>query len=259
MGYKCNQTHLRLMLCALECNFFYVILIKIKGKVKLRIRRKKWARPELAVCPFFESEPESCRGRWSEHFAKKQPFYLELGCGKGTFASQLALREPQINILAVDIKSDMLGTARRNIVSLFEENNRAVDNVALTAYNVENIEKILSREDEVCRIYINFCNPWPKPKHKKRRLTYPNKLEKYAQLLPDGGEIHFKTDDLPLFEESLEYFAQSGYEIVYKTNDLHNSDVKGNILTEHEIMFSEQGIPINFCIAAVRRPQAVPM
>lgn len=215
----------------------------------MRIRRKKWARPELAVCPFFESEPQSRRGKWQQCFKKPQPLYLELGCGKGTFASQLALREPNVNLLAVDIKSDMLGTARRNIAALYEENGREVENVMLTAYNVEQLERILAPEDGVARIYINFCNPWPKPKHRKRRLTYPNKLQKYAQLLPDGGEIHFKTDDLPLFEDSLEYFEQSGFEVVYKTNDLHASGISGNIPTEHEIMFSSQGIKINFCIA----------
>ena len=119
----------------------------------------------------------------------------------------------------------------------------------LTAYNVEHIEKILSAEDNVERIYINFCNPWPRGKHNKRRLTYPNKLEKYKQFLKKGGEIRFKTDDLPLFEDSLEYFEKCGFDIAYKTYDLHNSDVKDNILTEHEIMFSNEGIKINYCVA----------
>lgn len=224
----------------------------------MRIRRKKWARPELAVCPFFVGEPESARGEWARRFKKEQPFFLELGCGKGLFAAELALREPDINILAVDIKSDMLGTARRNVVKLFEDHDRSIDNVMLTAYNVEHIEKILSESDNVQRIYINFCNPWPKPKHKKRRLTYPDKLLKYAELLPIGGEIHFKTDDLPLFNESLEYFEQSGYEIVYKTFDLHNSDITDNIPTEHEKMFSEQGIKINFCVAKLKEKPAAP-
>ncbi len=215
----------------------------------MRIRRKKWARPELAVCPFFESEPESMKGRWCSRFDKEQPFYVELGCGKGMFAAQFALKNRDINLLAVDIKSDMLGVARRRTQEMFDDARRSVTNLMLTAYNVEHIEKILAPEDKVQRIYINFCNPWPKPKHKKRRLTYPNKLEKYAQLLPEGGEIRFKTDDLPLFEESLEYFAQSGFEVVYKTNDLHASGITDNIVTEHESMFSERGIKINFLIA----------
>ncbi|MBQ1389812.1 MAG: tRNA (guanosine(46)-N7)-methyltransferase TrmB [Clostridia bacterium] len=215
----------------------------------MRIRRKKWARPELDICPYFEKSPESRMGSWKECFGKNQPFFVELGCGKGTFAAKLGLDNPDVNILALDIKSDMLGNARRNISALYSENGRSVSNIMLTAYNVEHLEKILCPQDNVQRIYINFCNPWPKPKHKKRRLTYPNKLQKYYELLPAGGEIRFKTDDLPLFNDSLEYFAQSGFEVVYKTYDLHRSDITDNILTEHEIMFSEQGIKINYCRA----------
>lgn len=218
----------------------------------MRIRRKPWARPELAVCPFFVDEPTEKRGKWHSAFKKEQPLHLELGCGKGGFAAQIALKNPNVNYLAVDIKSDMLGVARRNVVRLFEENNREVDNLILTAYNVEQIESMIAPEDRIERIYINFCNPWPRGKHNKRRLTYPIKLEKYKQFLVKGGEIRFKTDDLPLFEDSLEYFEQSGYEIVYKTNDLHNSEVKDNILTEHEVMFSEEGIKINYCVAVCR-------
>lgn len=215
----------------------------------MRIRKKKWAEPELSVCPFFVAEPEGLAGQWTARFKKEQPLHLELGCGKGSFVAQIALKNPDVNYLAVDIKNDMLGVGRRNIVKLFGENDREVDNILLTAYNVEHIEKIVSPADKVERIYINFCNPWPRGKHNKRRLTYPLKLEKYKQFLVKGGEIRFKTDDLPLFNDSLEYFEQSGYEIIYKTNDLHNSDVTDNILTEHEIMFSEQGIKINYCVA----------
>ena len=218
----------------------------------MRIRRKPWARPELAACPFFIDDAAAQKGKWNSVFKKHQPMCLELGCGKGGFAAEIALKNPDVNFLAVDIKSDMLGVARRNIVKLFEENNREVDNLILTAFNVEHIEDMLSPEDKADRIYINFCNPWPKGKHNKRRLTYPLKLEKYKQFLKKGGEIRFKTDDLPLFDDTLEYFAQTGYDVVYKTNDLHNSDVTDNILTEHEIMFSEEGIKINYCVAVYK-------
>lgn len=218
----------------------------------MRIRRKPWARPELEACPFFVDAPADNKGRWNKCFKKEQPLHMELGCGKGSFIAQIALRNPDINYLAVDIKSDMLGVGRRNIVKLFEENNASVDNILLAAQNIEQIDQMMSEEDRVQRIYINFCNPWPRGKHNKRRLTYPRLLEKYKQFLIKGGEIRFKTDDLPLFEDSLEYFKESGFDVIYKTNDLHNSDVDDNILTEHEIMFSEQGIKINYCIAVFR-------
>lgn len=215
----------------------------------MRIRKKKWAMPELEVCPFFIQDPTQYRGKWSTAFAKEAPLYLELGCGKGGFAGQCAAENEDINLLAIDIKSDMLGVARRNIVKIYEEKGREINNLLLTAYNVEHIENIIAPEDKIERIYINFCNPWPRSKHNKRRLTYPLKLEKYKEFLVSGGEIRFKTDDPPLFEDSLAYFEQCGFEIKYKTYDLHNSGFEGNILTEHEIMFSSEGIKINYCTA----------
>ncbi len=218
----------------------------------MRIRRKPWARPELAVCPFFVDNPADNKGKWNKSFKRNQPLHMELGCGKGSFVAQIALKNPDINYLAVDIKSDMLGVARRNIVRLFEENNAEVSNILLAAQNIEQIQEMMCEDDAVDRIYINFCNPWPRGKHNKRRLTYPRQLENYKLFLKRGGEIRFKTDDLPLFEDSLEYFAQSGFDVVYKTNDLHNSGISDNILTEHEIMFSEQGIKINYCVAVYK-------
>lgn len=218
----------------------------------MRIRKKKWAEPELAVCDFFVKNPEEHTGQWKKAFKKEQPLYLEIGCGKGGFAGRLALENPDKNIIALDIKIDMLGVGRRTIVKLFEENGKTQDditNLLLVNYNVEQLDKIITADDEIERLYINFCNPWPRPKHKKRRLTYYKKLEMYKKFLKKDAEIRFKTDDDELFDESLGYFEQSGYEITYLTRDLHNSDVNDNIETEHEKMFSAEGIKIKYLIA----------
>ncbi len=215
----------------------------------MRIRKKPWAQPELDACDFFVKEPRLYRGQWSGRFKKEQPLHLEIGCGKCGFAGQMALKHPEINFLAVDIKSDMLGVGRRNIVKLFEEQNRSVDNILLIEQNAEQIDLLFAPEDKIERIYINFCNPWPRSKHKKRRLTFPKKLRMYRRFLIDGGEIRFKTDDDGLFEESVEYFKECGYEIKYITRDLHNSGFDENIMTEHEKMFSDEGKAIKFLIA----------
>ena len=146
----------------------------------------------------------------------------------------------------------MLGVGRRTIVRLFEEAGKTaddVDNLLLVNYNVEQLDKIILPEDKIERLIINFCNPWPRPKHKKRRLTYYKKLEMYKSFLQPEAEIRFKTDDDELFEESLEYFAQSGYQITYLTRDLHASGFAENIETEHERMFTEEGKKIKFLIA----------
>ncbi|MBP3600347.1 MAG: tRNA (guanosine(46)-N7)-methyltransferase TrmB [Clostridia bacterium] len=213
----------------------------------MRMRRKPWARPELAVCKFFVHNPEEAKGNWKDLFCNKQPLHLELGCGKGVFTAEIARKNPNINYIAIDINSDVLAVARRNIVALFDGDP---DNLLLTARNIDTIDGIISPEDTIERIYINFCNPWPKKKHKKRRLTYPTKLELYKKFLIKGGEIHFKTDDDELFEDSLDYFKESGFKVTNISYDLHSEDKGGNILTEHEKMFSEQGIKIKSCIAA---------
>ena len=215
----------------------------------MRIRRKPWARPELAACPFCIDDPENHIGHWHELFPKRQPLHLELGCGKGGFMAQKAVQNPQINFLAVDIKSDILGLTKRNIEKAYEQAGKEVDNVRIFAYDIERILQVLDRNDEVERIYINFCNPWPKKKHKKKRLTYPRQLFFYQEFLKDGGEIWFKTDDDELFEESLDYFAMCGFTQEFITYDLAASGFAENIVTEHEQMFMDQGIKIKVLIA----------
>ena len=218
----------------------------------MRIRRKPWARPELAACPFCIDDPENHIGHWHELFPKRQPLHLELGCGKGGFMARKALQNPQINYLAVDIKSDILGLTKRNIEKAYEQAGKEVDNVRIFAYDIERILQVLDRNDEVERIYINFCNPWPKKKHKKKRLTYPRQLFFYQEFLKDGGEIWFKTDDDELFEESLDYFAMCGFTQEFITYDLAASGFAENIVTEHEQMFTEMGIPTKALIAVKR-------
>ena len=100
-----------------------------------------------------------------------------------------------------------------------------VDNLTLIRYDIERINNIINIEDNVQRIYINFCNPWPKSKHKKKRLTHTKQLEHYKEFLKQGSEIYFKTDDDGLFEDSLQYFINSGFEIIEKTYDLHKEDI----------------------------------
>ena len=162
----------------------------------------------------------------------------------------MAVNNPNINYLAIDIKSEVLGLAKRNVEKEYLEAKREIDNVLLTAYEIELIQNILNETDTVERIYINFCNPWPKARHNKKRLTHPKQLEKYKIFLKPEGEIYFKTDDIHLFEASIKYFEESGFKIISKTNDLQNEPIwENNIETEHEKMFQEQGITTKALIA----------
>jgi len=220
----------------------------------MRIRYKKWARPELEASKFYEDEPEKWKGKWKEHFEnRKQPFMLELGCGKGQFISKLAVENQNINFLAIDLVDAMLGLAKRNIEQEYQNEKLEPKNVIITRFDIERINLILDKKDEVQRIYINFCNPWPKGKHRKKRLTHSKQLEKYKEFLKPNAEVYFKTDDDGLFESSLIYFEESGFEILKKTYDLHEEPIfERNIETEHEKMFSEQGIRIKALIARLK-------
>ena len=217
----------------------------------MRIRKKKWAEPELAECRYYTNEPEHYRGRWKDFFGNDHPIELEIGCGKCTFSAEKAIRNPDTNFIALDIKSDMLGVGRRNVERIFAESDRIPDNIALVRCNVEQIDKAFSMDDHIAVMYINFCNPWPREKHKKRRLTYPKKLRIYRDFLTDDAVIYFKTDDDELFEESIGYFKEAGYTIRFITRDLHHSAITDNIMTEHEKMFSDEGIPIKYLEATV--------
>ena len=217
----------------------------------MRIRFKAWARPELEASSFYRDNPEELKNNWIKEFKNQEnPIHLELGCGKGQFIAQKAIQNPEINYIAIDLVDAMLGLAKRNVEEVFKENNKEIDNVILTRFDIERIPLILGEKDNIKRIYINFCNPWPKGKHRKKRLTHTRQLEKYKTFLAKDGEIYFKTDDDDLFNGSLGYFEESGFTIVKKTYDLHAEPIwENNIETEHEKMFSEQGIKIKALIA----------
>ena len=216
----------------------------------MRIRYKKWARPELEASPFYIDNPEEMKGKWKEYFGNNHPIHLELGCGKGQFISELASENLDINYIAIDLVDAMLGLAKRNVEAKYKEKNIEPQNIVLTRFDIERILLILEEQDQIERIYINFCNPWPKGKHRKKRLTHTRQLEKYRVFLKDNGEIYFKTDDDDLFHSSLLYFEEAGFEVLKKTYDLHTEPIfEKNIETEHEKMFSEQGIKIKALIA----------
>ena len=215
----------------------------------MRIRKKKWVDEELEKCKFLIKNLEEQIGKWKENFKNENPIYLELGCGKGGFASKFGIKNLDKNLICIDEAKVMLGLAKRKIEKEYSEHNQEINNICIVLYDIERIFQIFNENDKIERIYINFCNPWPRGKHKKRRLTHPRQLEQYKKFLAPNAEIYFKTDDDELFQESIEYFNETGFTILEKTYDLHNYNgeaFKQNIVTEHEKMFSDQGIKIKF-------------
>ena len=199
----------------------------------MRMRFKPYAHDELMAADFHVHEPLIWGGKWHAQYARpEQPFILELGCGKGGFISQLACAHPENNYLGIDITDKVLILAKRKIEAAYQAANRPIDNVKIMSTDIERIKGVITAEDEVSRIYINFCNPWSKNgSSHKHRLTYPRQLIAYREFLKDGGEIYFKTDD------------------EWMTYNLHENEPEWNIRTEHEGMFTEMGIKIKALIA----------
>lgn len=214
----------------------------------MRMRRKAWTEPLLNECPFFVEQPSAHRGQWGALFPRRQPVHLEIGCGKGVATAQMARENPGINYIALDEVRHVLAVTAKNVRAAY--GGDPVDNLVLSAVDALRIHDTLAPEDGVERIYIRFPNPWDeRAKHHKRRLTHPRQLVQYRAFLKPGGEIWFKTDNDALFTASKRYFAESGFEIIYQTDDLHASGFAPNYISEHEALYAGQGLPIRFLIA----------
>ncbi len=206
----------------------------------MRMRKKKNLGPRMqAASAVLVTEPETLRGRWlTEPFRELR---LELGCGKGSFTAGTAAAEPDVLLAAVEKVPDAMVMAMEKAVAASLENVRFIDMDAARVCEV-------FAPGEVARIYINFCDPWPGSRHAKRRLTAPSFLKSYAEVLAPGGEIHFKTDNVPLFDWSLETFAAEGWEVSEVTHDLHAAGPVG-VMTDYEAKFFAEGKPICRCVA----------
>ena len=208
----------------------------------MRMRKKPNLIPRMEACAAVQvREPETCRGRWLETVPGCTALHLELGCGKGRFTVEMARQLPDTLLVAVEKVPDAMVVAMERVCEAGIGNVRFIDCDALRLPE-------LFVPGEARRIYINFPDPWSKKKQFKRRLTAPSFLALYAQALPVGGEIWFKTDNTPLFDWSLEQFAACGWTLKEVTHDLH-ADGPVGVMTDYEAKFYGQGLPINRCVA----------
>ncbi|WP_297211391.1 tRNA (guanosine(46)-N7)-methyltransferase TrmB [uncultured Flavonifractor sp.] len=215
----------------------------------MRMRKKPNLIPRMERCARVQiTDSEERRGRWGELMPEAKALHLELGCGKGRFTAEMAAGMPETLFVAVERVPDAMVIAMERVCALELHNVFFVDADAaqLPAFFAPG---------EVDRIYINFCDPWPGNRHAKRRLTHPNFLRLYRQVLKEGGDIHFKTDNRDLFEWSLLQFPQAGFSLEQVTRDLHAGGICG-VMTDYEEKFHLLGTPINRC-EAVMGPESV--
>lgn len=210
----------------------------------MRMRKKKNLIPRMERCSaVLIREPMTHRGHWRELFRPGCELRVELGCGKGRFTAETARENPDVLFIAVERVPDAMVIAMERVCAL------GLENVRFISCDAALLPDIFAG-GEVDRIYINFCDPWPTKRHAKRRLTHTNFLKLYRKVLKAQGQIHFKTDNAPLFEFSLEEFPQAGFSLSEVTRNLHENGPCG-VMTDYEAKFCELGTPINRCVATM--------
>ena len=205
----------------------------------MRLRNITGCREMIGESEFVVHEPETMKGKWREAFGNDHPVYVEIGMGKGRFIMDLAARNPDINYLGMERYESVLYRGLQKL----EEN--PLPNLRLLCEDAALLPDFFEK-GELDRIYLNFSDPWPKDRHAKRRLTSRQFLERYDKVLKGDGQIEFKTDNVGLFDFSLEEIDAAGWNLDAFTRDLHHDTAmnEGNIMTEYEEKFSSRGNPI---------------
>ena len=209
----------------------------------MRMRKKKHGAERIAACShLLIQDPTVLRENPQIPFSEARPLCLEIGCGKGGFAIGTAAAEPEYNLIALERISDVMVVALEAAVAAADTRP---DNLRFLIGNAQALGEWLPPHC-LSRIYLNFSDPWPKKGYAKRRLTHRSFLEIYRELLAEGGEIRFKTDNVGLFDFTLEEAEAMGWTLSRLTRDLHASEwAEGNIMTEYERNFSSRGVAIN--------------
>ena len=216
----------------------------------MRMRKMKNLESRMEACAAYRiTKPEELKGKWRSLKEDASALWVEVGCGKGKFTAETAEANPDVLLIAVERCREAM------VVAMEKAKAMGLKNVYYIDMDVEKIEEIFAGE-EIDRLFINFPDPWPRKKNAKRRLTYRTFLDKYCRVIKLGGEIHYKTDNAPLFEFSVEEFAACGLEVKNLTRNLHENGIVG-IMTGYEEKFHALGTPINRC-EVVCKPFVLP-
>ncbi len=206
----------------------------------MRMRRMKNLLPRMERCGSYRiEEPQALKGNWRSLMPQAEALWVEVGCGKGKFTAETAQANPNVLLIAVERCREAM------VVAMEKAQTMGLKNVFYIDMDVANIEEIFAGQ-EIDRLFINFPDPWPRKKNAKRRLTHRGFLDKYCRVVRTGGEFHFKTDNAPLFEFSLEEFEACGLQVNALTRNLHENGIVG-IMTGYEEKFHALGTPINRC------------
>lgn len=206
----------------------------------MRLRRRAETPAKMAKYSeyYLIENPTEHKGDWHTIFGNDNPIHLEIGCGKGQFVLGMAEQNPEVNFIAMELHEEVIAQA------LKKATQSELKNVRFVRDNANAVENFFAPE-EIAQLYLNFSDPWPKSGHYKRRLTYRGLLVHYTKVLKVGGWLHFKTDNLQLFEFSLNEFADCALPMKRISLDLHRREPMDNVRTEYEEKFGGLGHKIN--------------
>lgn len=210
----------------------------------MRMRKKKNLIPRMEhASSCLIKDPYAMLGNWQSLYPEAREMHVELGCGKGRFTLGIAKAQPDVLFIAVEKVPDAMVIAMERVVA------EGLTNVFFISVDADQLPYFF-RPGEIDRIYINFCDPWPTKRHAKRRLTHGNFLKLYRKILKQNGQIHFKTDNQPLFEFSVEEIPQFGFALSEISRNLHENG-PADIMSDYEFKFFSQGLPINRLVATM--------
>ena len=202
----------------------------------MRLRNNKNAKGILEESKYVVKNPEEYKGKWNKLFGNNNNIEIEIGCGKGNFIIENAKRYPNKNFIGIEMYDTVLMYAVNKI-------DKEISNLRFIRIDANKLGEIFDKE--ISLIYLNFSDPWPKKRNAKRRLTHERLLSVYDNIFKKEKRIFMKTDNVSLFEFSIESLTCYGYKLKNVSLDLINSDFEDNIMTEYEKKFVEKNIKIN--------------
>lgn len=202
----------------------------------MRLKYNKNAKGILEESKYVIKNPEQYKGKWNKVFNNSNPIEIEIGCGKGDFLIENALTYPNKNFIGIEMYDTVLMHAVNKI-------DKDIPNLRFIRMDARLIDEVFDKEIDL--IYLNFSDPWPKKRNAKRRLTHERFLTCYDKIFKNKKIIYMKTDNVGLFEFSIESLSEYGYKLKNISLDLANSNIENNIMTEYEKKFTLKGIKIN--------------
>lgn len=199
----------------------------------MRVRKLKWAKSFIESSESIVFDPTVIKGNWNRYL-NRDVIHVEIGSGKGDYWIEMATKYPERGWVGIEKNESVAALALRKV-------EQAKENVRFIQADAAEIETWFA-DGEIDVIHLNFSDPWPKRRNRKRRLTHERFIKKYYDLLKENGEIQMKTDNRLLFEYSLVQFQNEGFRLLEVFLDYRSETHDEDAITEYERKFMEHGV-----------------